>query len=82
MARKKIPVCVNATHAAIWFCEDDHLHIELADHNENPIAEISLDFDDAAEILADLVSHIGFVLVDPDDIQIDGDTIGQTAGNA
>ena len=82
MARKKKPVCVTATKAAVWFCEDDHLHIELADHDDNPVAEIQLDLDDGIEIVAELVAELGFMLGDPDDIETEGDTIGPTVGNA
>lgn len=82
MVRKKTPVCIAATKAAVWFCEDDHLHIELTDHNDNPVAQIALDFDDGMEVVADLVAELGFLLVDPDDIAVDGDSIGPTAGNA
>lgn len=82
MARKKAPTCVTATKAALWFCPDDHLHIELTDHNDNPIAEISLDLEDGLEVVADLVAELGFLMVDPDDVEMEGDTIGPTVGTA
>lgn len=83
MARKKIPVTINAASAAVWFCEDDHLHIEMCDHNDNPIATIQLDLEDGMEIVADLVAELGFMLVDPDEATgAATDPIGPTVGNA
>lgn len=82
MGKKKAPACITAAQAAVWFCDDNHLHIELADHNDNPIAKVQFDLDDGIEIVADLVAELGFVLVDPDEVAIDGDTIGPTVGNA
>lgn len=83
MARKKIPVCVEAAKASLWFCDDDHLHIEMTDHNDNPLATIQFSLDDGMEIVADLVAELGFILVDPDDVEgLDDDEIGPVMGSA
>lgn len=71
---------VVAAKVALWFCEDDHLHIEMTDQRDKQIAEITLDFDDGVEVVADLVASLGFKLVESD--EADDDAIGPVVGHA
>lgn len=78
MAQRKI---INAASVALWFCQDDRLHIEMRDHNGQPVAAIQLDLEDGIEIVSDLAAELGLDLVDPEEHD-DFDSIGPTVGNA
>lgn len=66
---------VKATRVAIYFCSDDHLHIELYDADDNMLAEAAMDLVPGADVVMGLMDHL-------EELTAGLDSIGPVMGHA
>lgn len=70
----------------IHFCENEHLHIILKDGGA-AIANITMDLEAGLDLVDGLLRQLAemsgmmFVLVDPKEVELEEDSIGETKGN-